>query len=84
MKDDDEDKKGPAALIIGVGPPESEGEEDLALALKALGKAIRHEDWSRAAKAFKEAVHLCDYDEEEEGDKDEDEESEDDKDELVL
>lgn len=68
-----------SALLL-LGSPEDEGGDDVELAIKAFFKAGSSGSYKKAAKAFREAVRLCDHE-----DEDDDESSDDeDDDELML
>ena len=57
--DDDEldDGGGRAALVIGFG---DKADSELPDLMRALARSLRDGDWDRAARAFKEAMHVCD------------------------
>ena len=67
---DSDDGGGRAALIFGFGgdPAADSDASQLPGLVRAFARAVRNEDWDRAARALKEAIHTC-VDEDEYGEK---------------
>ena len=68
--DDRDDGGGRAALVLGFGTGDkpSGSDSQLPMLVRAFARAVREEDWDRAARALKEAINTC-VDEDEYGEK---------------
>jgi hypothetical protein len=74
--------KDKAGLALLLGPAEESESDDVEIALKAFFKAGEAGNMAKAAKAFREAIALCDHDDD--TDEDDDESSGSDDDDLML
>lgn len=58
MDDERGDRK--SALIIGIGSGDPSEKGDLPMLMRAFGRAMRHDDYDKAARIFEEAIAACD------------------------